>query len=93
MTVPGDTATFEAFVAANSALVMELTEKAKAGGCRGHRFAIGDGEILVVDEWDTADQFEAFISSPEVQKVLGQMGAQGDPRITFAEAKGFPGEF
>ncbi|MGH9155458.1 MAG: putative quinol monooxygenase [Acidimicrobiales bacterium] len=93
MTVPGDTATFEAFVAANSDLVMDLTEKAKAGGCRRHRFGIGDGEILVVDEWDTAEQFEAFISTPEIQGVMGQMGAQGDPRITFADAKGFPGEF
>jgi hypothetical protein len=93
MTVPGDTATFEAFVAANRDLVMELTEKAKAGGCRRHQFAIGDGEVLVVDEWETAEQFQTFISSPEIQEVLGQMGAQGEPRITIGDAKGFPGEF
>lgn len=93
MNVPGDTATFEAFVADNNDLVVELTEKAKAGGCRRHQFGIGDGEIVVVDEWDTAEQFQAFISSPDIQQVMGQMGARGEPRITFADAKGFPGEF
>ena len=93
MSVPGDTATFEAFVAGNGDLAMELTEKAKAGGCLHHRFAVGDGEVIVVDEWETAEQFQTFMSLPEIQQVIGQMGAQGDPRITFADAKGFPGEF
>lgn len=93
MNVPGDTATFEAFVAENNDLVLELTEKAKAGGCRRHQFGVGDGEIVVVDEWETAADFQAFMALPEIQQVLGQMGAQGEPRITFADAKGFPGEF
>jgi len=93
MTVPADTEAFEAFMAANSDLVVELTEKAKAGGCVGHRFATGEGEVVVVDEWGSADQFQTFITSPEIQQVLGQMGARGEPQITFADAKGFPGEF
>jgi hypothetical protein len=93
MTVPGDTATFESFCAANADRVIELTEKAKAAGCTMHRFAVGDGEVVVVDEWDAAEQFQAFISSPEIQSVMGEMGAQGEPRITIANAKGFPGEF
>jgi hypothetical protein len=81
MTVPGDTATFEEFVSATSSFVLGLTEKSKAG----------DGEIVVVDEWNTAEDFQAFISSPEIQNVMGQMGARGEPRITFADGKGFPG--
>jgi quinol monooxygenase YgiN len=91
--VAADTAQFEAFMAANRDRVKELTERAKAGGCMAHRFAVGDGEIVVVDEWETADQFEAFISSPDIQQVMGQMGAQGQPEVTVAELKGFPGEF
>ena len=93
MTVPGDTAQFESFVAANEAQVVELTKKAKASGCLGHKFAVGDGQVVVVDEWESAEQFQAFISSPEIQQVMGQMGAQGEPQITVANAKGFPGEF
>ena len=93
MKVPGDTKTFEAFVAANRDLVLELTEKSKAAGCRGHRFAIGDGCVVVVDEWETAEQFQGFFSSPDIQAVMGPMGATGEPEITFANPKGFPGEF
>ena len=72
---------------------MELTEKAKTAGCLAHRFAVGEGQVIVVDEWATADQFHAFISSPELQEVMGQMGAQGEPQVTVGSAKGFPGEF
>ena len=93
MIVPGDTATFESYMAANEDRVLELTRRAKDAGCRGHRFAVGDGQVVVVDEWDTAEQFQAFISSPDIQAAMGEMGAQGEPQITFANAKGFPGEF
>jgi hypothetical protein len=91
--VPGDTTTFESYVAGNEDRVVELTEKAKAAGCLGHRFAIGDGEVVVVDEWETPEQFQGFFSSPDIQSVMGEMGAQGEPQITIADAKGFPGEF
>lgn len=93
MTVPGDVAQFEAFMAANGDRVIELTDKAKASGCLGHRFAVGDGQVVVVDEWESAEKFQAFFSSPDIQSVMGEMGAQGEPQITFANAKGFPGEF
>ena len=46
-----------------------------------------------MDEWETADAFQAFISSPELQQVIGEMGAQGEPEITIAQVKGLPGEF
>lgn len=93
MTVPGDTEQFESFIAANKELVEELSEKARAGGCTAHKFAVGDGQVIVVDEWGTAEQFQAFIGAPELQQVMGQMGARGEPQITFGTPKGFPGEF
>lgn len=91
--VPGDTAQFQAYMDANAQLVEQLTDRAKAEGCLAHRFAVGEGEVVVVDEWESAQQFEAFISSPELQKVIGEMGAHGEPQVTVAELKGFPGEF
>ena len=93
MTVPGDTVQFESFMAANKEMVEELTEQAKAAGCSSHKFAVGDGQVIVVDQWESIEQFQAFIGSPEIQKVMGQMGAQGEPQITVGAAKGFPGEF
>jgi quinol monooxygenase YgiN len=93
MTVAGDTAQFESFVGANKELVEQLTDKAKAAGCTAHKFAVGDGQVIVVDEWGSAEQFQAFIGSPDIQEVMGQMGASGPPEITIGAAKGFPGEF
>lgn len=93
MTVAGDTSKFEAFMAANGERVKEVSERAKAGGSTGHRFAVGDGQIVVVDYWDSADQFQTFISDPEIQAMMGEMGAQGMPMVTIANAKGFPGEY
>ncbi|MFI5035749.1 MAG: hypothetical protein ACHQFZ_06050 [Acidimicrobiales bacterium] len=93
MTVPGDTAQFEAFISANGARITEVSESAKASGCTGHRFAVGDGQIVVVDYWDSAEQFQKFISQPDLQALMGEMGAQGEPVVTIADPKGFPGEF
>ena len=47
----------------------------------------------MVDQWGSAEQFQGFLSSPDMQSVMGEMGAQGEPNVTFADAKGFPGEF
>jgi hypothetical protein len=91
--VPGDTAVFESYMASNKERVLELTERAKAGGCVAHRFAVGDGYVVIVDEWETPEQFQAFFSSADVQSAVGEMGAQGEPEITFANGKGFPGAF
>ena len=93
MTVPGDTAQFESFAAANKELIEELAEKAKTAGCTSHKFAVGEGQMIVADQWESAEQFQAFIGSPEIQQVMGQMGATGAPQITVGDAKGFPGEF
>lgn len=93
ITVPGNTTTFESFVAQNSDRVVDLTAKAKAAGCLAHRFAVGDNQILVVDQWGSREQFEGFFSSPDIQSVMGEMGAEGPPQVTYADAKGFPGEF
>ena len=93
MKVPGDTKMFESFMADNKDLVLELTQRSKDQGCLAHRFAVGDGHIVVVDEWDSAEHFQSFISAPDLQEAMGRMGAQGEPEIVFAELKGFPVEF
>ncbi|MGD0853428.1 MAG: hypothetical protein ABSA07_08725 [Acidimicrobiales bacterium] len=93
MTVPADTEQFEAYMAANSDRMSEISESAKAAGSTGHRFAVGDGQIVVVDYWDSAEQFQSFMSNPAVQAVMGEMGVQGEPVVTIADAKGFPSEY
>ena len=91
--VPGDTATFESFVSSNKERVRSKSASVPRRDCLAHRFAVGDGHIIVVDEWETPEQFQTFFSAPDVQTIVGEMGARGEPEITFANPEGFPGEF
>ena len=40
--------------------------------------------MVVVDEWESAEQFQAFVAS--IPEVFRDAGAQGEPAITIAEA-------
>ena len=92
MKVAGDVNQFRRWIE-NEDQLREIADRAKAAGAIHHRFGIGDGFVLVVDEWDSAEQFQTFFGAAEIQTVVGEMGAQGEPRITFANAKVFPGQF
>ncbi len=39
----------------NAALLEEITEDTKGGGIIRHNFVAGDGELVVIDEWETAE--------------------------------------
>ncbi len=46
-----------------------------------------------MDEWDSAETFQGFISSDEVVAVIGEMGAQGEPVVDITEAVDSPDRF
>ena len=45
---------------ANAALLEEITEDTKSGGIIHHTFVAGEAELVVIDEWETAEQFQSF---------------------------------
>ena len=50
--------------------------------------------MLVVDEWETVEQFQQFMANPDLQAFIGQIGAaQAPPEITVTEAVASPDEF
>ena len=84
--VQGDTATFRQALTDRADEFAGFAERAKAAGAIHHQFAIGDGFVLVVDEWEAAHQFESFFSSPELQAFIAEVGAApGPPEIAVAE--------
>jgi quinol monooxygenase YgiN len=72
-----------------------MAEQAKAsGGGIHHRFAVGDGFVLVVDEWETAEHFQSFFANPDLQALIAMSGAAPQPpEITIAEAISSPDEY
>ena len=83
----GDTATFRQALADRAGELAGYASMAQAAGGIHHRFGVGDGFIIVVDEWESAEHFEKFFSNPELQAFIGSMGAAPvPPELTVAEA-------
>lgn len=86
--VHGDTAKFRQALVERSDEFAKVAEMAQTVGAIHHRFGIGDGYVLVVDEWESAEQFQAFFSDPDLQAFIGEIGADPTvaPDFTIAEA-------
>lgn len=68
----------------NSKFLEEITESTKSAGMLHHRFVSGDGELMVIDEWETAEQFQSFFEgNPKVADVMASVGMTGPPEITL----------
>jgi hypothetical protein len=87
MKVHGDTEQFRRFIAGEEELLREIAADAQAGGCVHHRFGVGDGFVLVVDEWESAEAFKRFFEGhPKLPEVMQKAGTQGEPSFEFTEA-------
>jgi heme-degrading monooxygenase HmoA len=84
--VPGDTDQFKAWVASDADKLAEIGEQGRAAGCLHHRFALGDGEVLIIDEWESAEAFTTFFASDEIAAAMQAGGAQGPPDVAIYEA-------
>src|SRR6202035_347164 len=83
----GDTAKFRQSLADRASEFEQISDQARAAGGIHHRFGIGDGFILVADEWESVEKFQQFFANPELQAFIGSTGADpGPPEITIAEA-------
>ena len=69
---------------ANATLLEEITEDTKAGGLIHHTFVAGEGELVVIDEWEAAEQFQSFFDgNTKVAKVMESVGVTGPPAIAI----------
>ena len=64
--------------------VAALSQGGFPEGLLRHRTFATDGAIIVVDEWERPEQFEAWMNKPELQRLIGKLGL-GKPEMTFAE--------
>jgi len=46
-----------------------------------------------VDEWESPQQFEQFFGRPDIQALVGEMGASDPSEITVVEAFPLPSDF
>jgi hypothetical protein len=94
MRVSGDTDQFRQLVATDADRLRRIADAARAAGCIHHRFGVGDGFVLVVDEWETPEAFQGFFSTnPDIPEVMRDAGAQGEPEFEFTDAIETPDQF
>ncbi len=92
--IQGNTATFRQALTDRSAEFVKISASARAAGARRHRFGVGEGFVMVADEWDSAEQFQQFFSNPDLQAFIGTVGAEPvPPEIIVAEAIDSPDQF
>jgi hypothetical protein len=91
---PGDTAKFRRALTERAGEFEKIKEMAVAVGAIHHRFGIGDGFVLVIDEWESAEAFQNFFANPDLQAFISSVGAApGQPEMTIAGAVTSPDEF
>ena len=91
--IPGDTAVFKKVMTDREGELVGISEQARVAGAIHHRFGVGDGFVILVDEWESAQQFEQFFGRPDIQALVGEMGASGPPDIAVVEVITSPSDF
>jgi quinol monooxygenase YgiN len=85
--IKGDTATFRQSLTSRAGEYEKIAASSRAAGAIHHRFGIGDGFVLVVDEWESVEHFQQFFADPELQAFIGTVGAApAPPEIITGEA-------
>ena len=83
----GDTDAFRKALTERAGEFEKIAAGTRSQGAIHHRFGVGDGFILVVDEWESAEQFQRFFANPELQAFIGTVGAAPTPpEIIVCEA-------
>lgn len=89
----GDTAKFRQALVDRAAEFAEIADGARAAGAIHHRFGVGDGTVVIVDEWES-DHFQKFFGNPDLQAFIGSVGAApAPPELIVTEAVSSPDQF
>src|SRR5437879_5226923 len=81
--VAGDPDKLEQYARENAEQMKRIAEDGKSKGAIHHRFFGGDGEVVVVDEWDSEESFQGFFEGQQEIPEIMQAVATGEPQISF----------
>lgn len=86
--VKGDTDKFRKALTDRADEFAKVSQSSRDAGAIHHRFGVGEGYILVVDEWETPEQFQKFFMDPKLQAFIGEIGGDtsSPPDMTITEA-------
>jgi len=89
-----DPAKFQSVMDERKADFEAVMVESKAAGALHHRFAAGDGEVYLIDEWKDAASFQQFFqSNTTIPALMQSMGVEGPPEFTIGELMPSPDQF
>ena len=91
----GDVAKFRQALTDHADEFAKMAEEGRASGAIHHRFAVGDGFVLAVDEWESVEHFQKFFTNPDLMALVAMAGAsqQQPPEVTVAQAMSTSDQF
>ena len=83
--IPVDPAAMERAAGENRDTFLGIVEHAKSNGGIHHEFWAGDGEVLVIDEWESPEAFQAFWDNqgPKIAPLMAAAGTSGPEAPVF----------
>ncbi|UQX88349.1 hypothetical protein M6D93_19010 [Jatrophihabitans telluris] len=93
--IHGDTTKFQQALHDRGDEFARIAEQARPEGALHHRFGVGDGMVMIVDEWASAEQFEKFFGAPDLQSFIASVGGDTSipPDFMITEAISSPDQF
>jgi hypothetical protein len=89
-----DPAKFHDLLARRGSEFPAISQKGRAAGALHHQVVAGDGEVLIIDEWDDPAHFGAFFSGqPGIADLMADGGVEGPPEVTIFEVIHSPDRF
>lgn len=68
-----------------------VRDEAVKRGAIHHEFLRGDGEVWIVDEWETGEQFQEFFTSqPTIAQLMSDAGVTEAPEFSIYEVMDSP---
>jgi hypothetical protein len=90
---PGDIAVIKKVLSDRRTSSSASPNRPARPGAIHHTFSVGDGFVILVDEWESPEQFEQFFGRADIHALVGEMGASGPPDITITEVIASPANF
>ena len=86
---------FMEVVAQNEEQFKSISGRGREKGALHHMFLAGDGHVVVADEWDSAESFQAFWeeSGDQIGPLMAQAGVANEPKPVFLRPLDTPDRF
>ena len=79
----------------NVEVMKGISAEGRSKGALHHQFVEDEnGEVMVIDEWGSTEEFEGFFGAQEdIKKVVDEMGLTGQPTTVSYQAVDTPDRF